>query len=104
VAHVRGAVKQSVGYLCASSDGVFASFVGDLVVHPSARGSGVGGALVDAVEARFPGDTPVRDRLPRWRGFLEHHGYTHPPRLLDVLTEFTTRAEGGAIRLQSASA
>lgn len=97
VAHVRDEVGLLVGYLCAFSDGVFGTFVGDLVVHPAARGTGVGAALLEAVEAAFP-RVPVfvlgfRDA----RAFFAQQGYTDPPRPLDVLTKLDTWPEGGEI-------
>lgn len=102
IGHARDETGLLVGYLCAFSDGAFATFVGDLVVHPSARGAGVGGALLDAVEGAFAG-VPVfvlgfRDA----RGFFEAQGYTSPPRPLDVLTKLTTWPEGEEITPQAA--
>lgn len=102
VAHVRDEVGLLVGYLCAFSDGVFGTFVGDLVVHPGAQGTGVGAALLDAVEAAYP-RVPVfvlgfRDA----RGFFEAQGYTTPPRLSESARRGRGRAPGTARRARAA--
>ncbi len=101
IGHVRDEVGLLVGYLCAFSDGVFATFVGELVVHPCARGRGVGAALLEAVESAWPGVPVYALGFRDTRAFFERQGYTEPPRPLDVLTKLDTWPEGEAITLDA---
>ncbi|MDZ7788672.1 MAG: GNAT family N-acetyltransferase [Halofilum sp. (in: g-proteobacteria)] len=101
IGHVRDEAGLLVGYLCAFSDGVFATFVGELVVHPSARGSGVGAALLEAVESAWPGVPVFAIGFRDARGFFYRQGYTHPPRPIEVLTKLDTWPVGDAITLEA---
>lgn len=99
VAHVRSETGVLVGYLCAFSDGVFATFVGELVVHPCARGGGIGAALLESIESVWPGVPVYALGFRDTRTFFERQGYSEPPRPLDVLTKLDTWPEGEAITL-----
>jgi GNAT superfamily N-acetyltransferase len=101
IGHVRDEAGLLVGYLCAFSDGVFATFVGELVVHPSARGTGVGAALLEAVESAWPGVPVFALGFRDARGFFYRQGYTHPPRPMEVLTKLETWPVGDAITLEA---
>lgn len=101
IAHVRDEAGLLVGYLCAFSDGVFATFVGELVVHPCARRKGVGAALLEAVESAWPGVPVFAIGFRDARGFFIRHGYSEPPRPLDVLTKLDTWPEGEGITLEA---
>lgn len=101
IGHVRDEAGLLVGYLCAFSDGVFATFVGELVVHPSARGTGVGAALLEAVESAWPGAPVFALGFRDARGFFYRQGYTHPPRPMEVLTKLDTWPVGDAITLEA---
>jgi GNAT superfamily N-acetyltransferase len=90
VGHVRDEAGMLVGYLCAFSDGVFATFIGELVVHPSARGNGVGAALLEAVESGWPGVPVFALGFRDARAFFQRQGYSHPPRPMEVLTKLDT--------------
>ncbi len=84
VGHVRDDLGRMVGYVSAYSDGVFATFVNELVVHPSAQGGGVGAHLLDAVETAYPGVPVFAVGFRESRGFFLHRGYTFPARPLEV--------------------
>lgn len=99
VAHVRSETGALVGYLCAFSDGVFATFVGELVVHPCARGGGIGAALLESIESVWPGVPVYALGFRDSRAFFKRQGYSEPPRPLDVLTKLDTWPEGEAITL-----
>ena len=101
VGHVRSESGVLVGYLCAFSDGVFATFVGELVVYPTFQGNGVGAALLNAVEAAFPGVPVFVLSYRDTHGFFAAQGYTPPPRPIEVLTKLSTWPALGEITLQS---
>lgn len=103
IGHVRDGAGMLVGYVCAFSDGVFATFVGELVVHPAAQGSGVGAALLDAVEAAYPGVAVFALGFRDARGFFAAQGYSAPPRPIEVLTKLATWPATEDITLRSAS-
>lgn len=102
VAHVRDKAGLLVGYLCAFSDGAFATFVAELVVHPHARGTGVGAALLGAVESAWPGVPVFAIGFRDARGFFYRQGYSHPPRPMEVLTKLDTWPVEDGITLEAA--
>lgn len=79
VVHARATDGALVGYATAFSDGVFSTWIGELVVHPSARRSGLGASLLRAVEARYPGVPVYADVLQESRSFFEACGYRPMP-------------------------
>ncbi|GEM_PF-869539 len=101
VAHVRSEAGVLVGYLCAFSDGVFATFVGELVVQTRARGGGIGAALLESIESVWPGVPVYALGFRDTRAFFERQGYCEPPCPLDVLTKLDTWPEGDAITLDA---
>lgn len=101
IGHVRDEAGLLVGYLCAFSDGAFATFVGELVVHPCARGTGVGAALLEAVESAWPGVPVFAIGFRDARGFYYRQGYSHPPRPIEVLTKLDTWPMEDGITLEA---
>ena len=75
--------------------------MGELAVHPGARGSGVGAALLEAVESAWPGVPVFAIGFRDARGFFYPQGYTQPPRPMEVLTKFDTWPVGDAITLEA---
>jgi GNAT superfamily N-acetyltransferase len=53
VAHARDNNGQLIGYVSAFSDGAFSTMLGELVVHPSSQGQGVGRSLLAVVEQEY---------------------------------------------------
>lgn len=90
VGHIRDAAGMLVGHACAYSDGVFATLVGEIVVHPRAQGGRLGAALLDAVEATWPGVPVFALGFADSLGFYAACGYTRPPRPVEVLTKLDT--------------
>ncbi len=101
IAHVRDEAGLLVGCLCAFSDGVYATFVGELVVHPHARGAGAGSALLEAVESAWPGVPVFAIGFRDTCGFFYRRGYTQPPRPLEVLTKLDTWPVEDGITLEA---
>jgi GNAT superfamily N-acetyltransferase len=54
IAHARASNGDMVGYVSAFSDGAFSTMLGELVVHPQWQRQGIGRALLQAVEKRYP--------------------------------------------------
>lgn len=93
VGHVRDGLGTLVGYVCAFSDGAFATFIGELLVHPSAQRRGVGGQLLEAVEARFEGVPVFVIGTHDARRFFLRQGYTPPSTPLEILAKLNAWRE-----------
>lgn len=85
VVHARSGKGVLLGYVSAFSDGAFSTMLGELVVRPDAQGSGIGRALMKAVEAEFP-DIPVYVKaMGEATKFFEACGYRRPAREMTVM-------------------
>ncbi len=93
VGHVRNELGQLVGFV---SDGVIATFVNELVVHPGAQGAGVGSQLLEAVEAAYPGVPVFAVGFRDARRFFLRRGYTYPAQSLEIYAKLNARAEASA--------
>lgn len=93
IGHVRDEIGVLVGYVAAFGDGVFNAFVGELAVHPSARGRGVGARLLEAVEAAFPGVPVFILAFRDSRGFFLRNGYTPTAQPVEVLAKLNARGD-----------
>ena len=85
VVHARAGSGALLGYVSAFSDGAFTTMLGELVVHPDAQGSGIGRALLSAVEAEFPGVPVYVKALGNAKRFFEACGYRSPSEEMTVL-------------------
>lgn len=85
VVHARSDEGVLLGYVSAFSDGVFTTMLGELVVRPDAQGSGIGRALIGAVEAAFPGTPVYVKALEEATRFFEACGYRRPSREMTVM-------------------
>lgn len=68
-----------VGYARAMSDGAFAVYIADILVHPDWQRMGIGGRLLEGILERYPMDTFHHQVLISERGaegFYRHHGLT----------------------------
>lgn len=94
VAHARTDGGTLVGYVSAFSDGVFSTFIGEVLVHPDFQRQGVGSRLLEAVEARYCGvpvyAKPFRDQ----ELFFLCNGYRAASRPMSVL--FKKNEVGGS--------
>ena len=75
IAHARDEQSVLVGYISAFSDGAFSSFIGELVVHPTVQGRGVGRKLLDAAEAYANGVPVYVKPIVEAEGFFLKQGY-----------------------------
>lgn len=87
ICHARDASGRLVGYVSAFSDGAFSTFIGELVVHPDARGMGVGGELLRRVELRYPGVPIYAMAFDDAREFFLKRGYRIPKRPMSVVSK-----------------
>ena len=85
VVHARSDDGVLLGYVSAFSDGAFTTMLGELVVRPAAQGSGIGRALMQSVEAQFPGIPIYVKALGDARHFFEACGYRRPTREMTVM-------------------
>ena len=92
VAHARDELGVLVGTVCAFSGGVFATFVGELVVHPGAPRRGVGGRLLDTVERAWPGVPVFALGFRDARRFFLGQGYTLPAPPMEIFARLNARA------------
>ncbi len=68
-----------VGYARAMSDGAFAVYIADILVHPDWQRQGIGGQLLEGILERYPMQTFHHQVLISERGaegFYRHHGLT----------------------------
>jgi len=90
VAHCRDASGLLVGYVSAFTDGVFSTFIGELVVRPSHQRRGVGSALLAQVLEKCRGvpiyAMPFRDTEP----FFLERGFQMPKRPMSVVSTRNT--------------
>jgi len=91
VGHVRDDLGQLIGFVSAFSDGVFATFVNELVVHPCAQGGGVGSQLLEAVEAAYAGVPVFAVGFREARSFFLQRGYTYPAQPLEIYAKLNAR-------------
>ncbi len=85
VAHARDGVGRLIGYATAFSDGAFSVFIGELVVHPSARRRGVGSRLLAAID-RYAAGVPIyATPFADGEGFFLRRGYRRAQRPMSVL-------------------
>ncbi|MDM0021626.1 GNAT family N-acetyltransferase [Variovorax saccharolyticus] len=85
VVHARADDGVLLGYVSAFSDGVFSTMLGELVVRPTAQGSGIGRALLKAVEAEFPGVPVYVKAMGEAKRFFEACGYRRPTTEMTVM-------------------
>ncbi len=85
IAHARSDEGMLLGYVSAFSDGAFSTMLGELLVHPSARSSGIGRSLLRTVEAEFPGIPIYVKALGEAKRFFEACGYRRPRTEMTVL-------------------
>lgn len=64
-----------VGYVSVFSDGVFTTMFGEVIVHPDFQRQGIGRALFQAVERRFPRAPMYVKALGDSRSFFEAIGF-----------------------------
>lgn len=85
--HARALKGGLVGYVSAFSDGLFSTFIGEILVHPVAQNTGIGAELLMRVERRFAGvpiyATPFEDT----REFFLKKGYRIPRRPMSVVVK-----------------
>jgi len=85
VVHARARDGTLIGYASAFSDGAFSTMLGEVVVHPSAQGTGIGRALMLRVEREFPGIPVYVKAMGEARGFFAACGYRPPGATMTVL-------------------
>jgi GNAT superfamily N-acetyltransferase len=85
VAHARDSAGHLVGYISAFSDGAFSTFIGELLVRPSARQHGIGSELLGAVEHRYPGVPIYAHSFDDAEPFFARRGYRLGQRRQSVL-------------------
>ncbi len=96
VGHVRDELGQLVGFVSAFSDGVFATFVNELAVHPGAQGAGLGSQLLNAVEAAYPGVPVFAVGFRDARRFFLSRGYTYPAQPLEIYAKLNGHSQASA--------
>ncbi|MHB1532837.1 GNAT family N-acetyltransferase [Acidithiobacillus sp.] len=87
VAHARTEDDALVGYVSAFSDGVFSTFIGELVVHPKFQRQGVGTQLLQAVESNNAGVSIYAKPFTDQQGFFLRNGYCLPKRAMSVVSK-----------------
>ncbi len=87
VAHIRNDDGQLVAYVSSFSDGAFSTFIGELVVHPTCQGNGLGKELLSAVERRFDGVPIYANPFAPEKEFFIHQGYSEPKRPMMVVSK-----------------
>jgi GNAT superfamily N-acetyltransferase len=85
VAHARSISGELLGYVSAFSDGAFTTMLGELVVHPDAQRSGIGRALLQAVQQEFPGIAVYVKPLGDAKLFFQACGFRRPTIEMQVL-------------------
>ncbi len=78
VAHARWDGGSVVGYVSAFSDGAFSTLLGELVVHATVQGRGIGRALMQQVEKTFPGVPIYVKAMGEAKHFFAACGYREP--------------------------
>lgn len=71
--------REVVGYARAMSDGAFAVYIADILVHPDWQRQGIGGMLLTGILDAYPMSTFHHQVLISERGaegFYRHHGLT----------------------------
>jgi GNAT superfamily N-acetyltransferase len=74
--HARDSQGGLIGYLSAFSDGAFNTLLGELVVHPDARGQGIGRGMLAVVERKYAGVPIYIKALGEAKAFFQACGYS----------------------------
>lgn len=73
-----------VGYVSVFSDGVFTTMFGEVVVHPEFQRQGIGRAVFQAVERRFPRTPMYVKTLGESQAFFEALGFKSSTQPLSI--------------------
>lgn len=87
VAHIRDSDGQLVAYMSSFSDSAFSTFIGELVVHPTYQGKGLGKELLNIVENKFNGVPIYANPFEPEKEFFIRRGYSEPKRPMVVVSK-----------------
>ena len=86
IAYCRDANGLLVGYVSAFTDGVFTTFVGELVIRPEYQRRGVGSALIALVVEKCRGVPIYGISFEDTQDFFLERGFKAPKRNMSVLS------------------